>query len=123
MTTAAPASLYERLGGVAAISAAVDDFYRRVTADPRLAPYFTNTDMAALRRHQVAMLAAATGGPNEYRGRIMAEAHAGRSITDEHFDAVVGHLVETLQSLGVDDHTIGEVGSALLPLRADIVTA
>ena len=122
MTTAAPASLYERLGGVAGISAAVDDFYVRVTADPRLAGFFDGTDMATLRRHQMAMLSAATGGPNEYRGRIMAEGHAGRHITNEHFDAVVGHLVEALTALGVDPKTIDEVGAALLPLRADIVT-
>jgi hemoglobin len=39
------------------------------------------------------------------------------------FDRVVGHLVATLTSLGVDDATIGEVGAALSPLRSDIVTA
>ena len=71
---------------VAAISAAVDDFYVRVTADPRLAGFFDGTDIATLRRHQVAMLSAATGGPIEYRGRIMSLAHAGLAITDEHFD-------------------------------------
>ena len=53
----------------------------------------------------------------------MAEAHAGRHITNDHFDAVVGHLVEALTALGVEQDTIAEVGGALLPLRADIVTA
>jgi hemoglobin len=36
---------------------------------------------------------------------------------------VVGHLVDTLTGLGVPEETIGQIGSVLMPLRADIVTA
>jgi hemoglobin len=53
----------------------------------------------------------------------MGAAHAGLGISDADFDAVVGHLVETLAGLGVPEETIGQIGAALLPLRADIVTA
>lgn len=123
MTTTQPSTICERLGAEGGIRQAVDDFYDRVVGDADLAPYFEGIDMKTLRRHQVEMLSAATGGPNQYTGRDMATAHAGLGITDEHFDRVVGHLVATLQGLGVDDATIGQVGAALTPLRADIVTA
>ena len=53
----------------------------------------------------------------------MASAHAGLGIADADFDAVVGHLVDTLSGLGVPEETIGQIGSALAPLRSDIVTA
>jgi hemoglobin len=53
----------------------------------------------------------------------MASAHAGLGISDADFDAVVGHLVDTLGGLGVDEETIARIGAVLLPLRADIVTA
>jgi len=53
----------------------------------------------------------------------MGPAHAGLGITGEHFDKVVGHLVATLQDRGVEDATIGQIGAALSPLKADIVTA
>ena len=43
-------------------------------------------------------------------------------ITDDAFDAVVGHLVETLTSLGVPAETIGVIGEKLSPLRSDIVS-
>src|SRR4029077_15153160 len=106
--------LFTKLGGEGAIRAAVENFYERVLGDPDLAPYFTDVDMAKLRRHQFEMIAAATGGPVSYTGRDMATAHAGKNITSADFDKVVGHLVATLQSLGVDDESIGQVGSVLL---------
>ena len=115
-------TLYETLGAESGIRTAVDQFYDRVVADPRLAAYFQGVDMIALRRHQVQMLSAATGGPMSYTGPEMATAHAGRGIDNEAFDRVVGHLQDTLVSLGVDEQTITTVLGALSPLRSDIVT-
>lgn len=116
-------SLYERLGAENAIRAAVDQFYARIVADPSLAGYFASTDMTSLRRHQVAMLSQATGGPRAYTGAEMGQAHAGLAITDEASTAVVGHLVDTLQDLGVQDREVDDVVAALAPLRSTIVTA
>lgn len=116
-------TLYQRLGAEDAIRAAVDEFYVRVVADPLLAPYFTGTDMTSLRRHQVAMLSQATGGPRHYSGAEMDRAHASLAVTDEAFTAVVGHLVDTLQHLGVQQVEVDEVVAALGPLRSAIVSA
>jgi hemoglobin len=116
-------SLYEKLGEDAAIAKVVDDFYERILADERLAPFFDGTDMPALRRHQVAFLSAATGGPKPYTGPDLAAAHAGRGIEDEHFDRVVGHLVAALTSVGVAPDVVDEAVTALAPLRGTIVGA
>ncbi|ADP82513.1 group I truncated hemoglobin [Pseudofrankia inefficax] len=116
-------SIYDSIGGAPAVQAAVEDFYTRVLADPGLAPFFTDTDLARLKSHQRSFIAAAIGGSEIYAGRDMAAAHAGLNITDADFDAVVGHLVETLTGLGVPAETIGQIGGALAPLRGDIVTA
>jgi hemoglobin len=58
--------IYERIGGEAAVMAAVDIFYRRVLADPLTAPFFDETDMAAQARKQVSFMAHAFGGPDAY---------------------------------------------------------
>ncbi len=116
-------SIYDSIGGGPAVAAAVDDFYTRVLADPQLAPFFTGVDLRHLKAHQRAFIAAAIGGSEIYQGRGMAAAHAGLAITDADFDAVVGHLVDTLTGLGVPQETIGQIGGALAPLRGDIVTA
>ncbi|GAA1042726.1 group 1 truncated hemoglobin GlbN [Virgisporangium ochraceum] len=116
-------TIFESIGGAPAVQAAVDDFYVRVLADPELAPYFADVDLARLKAHQRAFIAAAIGGPQMYSGRDMATSHARLGITGEHFDAVVGHLVRTLQDLGVPDETIAQIGASLAPLRDDIVSA
>lgn len=124
MTDTAPRqSPYQRLGAEGGISTAVDSFYELVLADPTLAPFFTDVDMAAQKRHMVFFLSAATGGPDKYEGRDMAAAHAGQNITDAHFDRVVEHLVATLLGLGVPEDLIGDVGGALIPLRGQVVSA
>ncbi|MEP6853233.1 MAG: group 1 truncated hemoglobin [bacterium] len=116
-------SLYSTLGEEVGIRKVVEDFYERVLGDSDLAPKFENVDLPALRRHQVAMISAAAGGPNQYTGREMRAAHAGLNITGAQFDKVVGHLVASLGSFGVSSDAIGQVGAALAPLKSDIVSA
>jgi hemoglobin len=115
-------SIYAKIGGAPSVSLAVDRFYERVTGDPSLARHFEDVDLARLKSHQRAFLGAALGGPESYSGRDMAAAHAGLGITDDDFDRVVQHLVDTLTSLGVDDDTIAAIGAALAPLQDQIVT-
>jgi hemoglobin len=113
-------SIYDEIGGSAAVSAAVDQFYERVIADATLAPFFVGTDMMRLKKHQRAFIAAAVGGPEPYFGRNMAEAHAGLDVSPSDFDRVVGHLVDTLVALGVPESTIGAIGEKLAPLKGEI---
>ncbi|MEV5414239.1 group 1 truncated hemoglobin [Thermopolyspora sp. NPDC052614] len=116
-------SIFDRIGGAGPVAAVVEEFYTRVTADPDLREYFAGADMAKLKAHQRSFVAAALGGPQEYRGRSMAEAHAGLGVTAEHFDAVVAHLTGTMEDLGVPADTIATVAAALAPLKEQIVQA
>ncbi|MGE0679652.1 MAG: group 1 truncated hemoglobin [Candidatus Binatia bacterium] len=115
------ASLFERIGGTPAITATVEQFYERVLADPELSPFFVKTKMPWLKIRQVQFFTQALGGPAVYKGRPMKEAHAHLPIEARHFDRVAGHLVATLQSLGVAQSLIDEVVSAVGPLKEDIV--
>ena len=114
-------SLYEELGGKAAIAAVVEEFYARVLADPTLAPMFAGVDVDRLRRHQAAFLISALGGPNEYRGRGMRQAHTGLNITAAQFGAVAGHLSDALAACGVPDPTIATVIAHVAQLQSDVV--
>jgi hemoglobin len=114
-------TIYEEIGGATAIQAAVDGFYEKVWSDPDLVSYFKGVDPDKLKRHQRAFMTTALGGPRPYTGRKMNVAHAGLAVTDEAFDRVVEHLVETLSELGVAAEIIEQIGAALAPLRADIV--
>lgn len=114
-------TVYEQIGGHAAIAAAVDEFYQRVLADPALAPFFTESDIGRLKAHQRAFLTFALGGPRAYNGRAMRAAHAGRRISDAAFDRVAGHLRATLEALGATAAVTAQVLATISPLREDVV--
>lgn len=121
--TNAATSVYDRIGGAAAVKAAVDLFYEKLMNDTRVAHYFDDVNMARLKAHQRAMITAVAGGPNQYSGRSMHESHKALNITGQDFDIVVGHLVATLQELNVPQKEIELIAPPVLTLRDDIVTA
>lgn len=117
-------TLFEKLGGTAAVDAAVDIFYDKVLADERIKHFFTNTDMARQRAHQKAFLTYAFGGPNAYAGRDMRAGHARLvqdGLTDCHFDAVVELLGATLAELGVASELIQEVANTAESVRSQVL--
>ncbi len=116
-------TLYEELGGAESIAVAVDQFYDRVLSDMDLAPSFIGVDIDQLRRFQRQFLAKATGGPDEYQGRSMADSHRDLMITMYQFQRVGMHLKETLEELGVPSRLVNAVMAAIEPLNKDIVTA
>jgi len=115
-------SLFDRLGGMDAISAVVDRFYDRVLDDPELNPFFERTNVAWLRKRLAVFIAQAVGGPAEYRGRDMKTVHERLAIQPVHFDRTAGHLVAALNSLDVLPSLIDELIAVIAPLKADIVT-
>lgn len=118
-----PISDYEQVGGAPAVTAVVQDFYQRVLSDESLAGYFAGVDMARLKRHQVLLVSQVMGGPAEYDGRELKDAHAGRGIIEPDFERVVGHLVAALESAGVGTDIVGRVVAALGAAEPDIVAA
>ena len=115
------ASDYELIGGGRAVAAVVDRFYELVLADPQLAPFFKDLDMGRLKRHQVLMISQVLGGPAEYDGRSLRDAHSGLGISSSDFGRVVTHLVAALQEASVPAEIIERVGAALGPAEQEIV--
>ena len=115
------ATLYERLGGEPAVGAVVNEFYDRVLADERVADFFDDVDMAEQRSHQTKFLSAVTGGPMQYEGDEMGEAHEGLDISNEEFDIVAEHLDAALEDLDVDTDDREAVMEAVEGYREAIV--
>ena len=59
-------SLYESIGGEAAVNAAVDLFYRKVLSDDRISSFFEGVDMETQAAKQKAFLTLTFGGPSAY---------------------------------------------------------
>ena len=114
-------SLYERLGGINAITAVVENFRDRVAGDTRINQKFAQTDLVRLRKMLIDQVCEAAGGPCRYTGRSMKDAHKGMKVTSGEFDALVQDLVATLNQFKVGNKEQDEVLSVLGPLKTDIV--
>jgi hemoglobin len=118
--TAAP-SIYEAIGGRAAVRAAVDGLYSRLLADPELSRFFPAGVGEVHRGFVITLVGQALGGPERYRGPDLAKAHGGRGISDAHFDRTAAHLDATLDELGVPRHLTDQIIAIVASLRPAVV--
>ena len=129
MSTQNQPSLYERLGGVYSIATVVDDFIDRVMADPRL-----NANPAVDEAHHkvspagfkyfvTEMLCWASGGPQQYSGRSMADSHRHLNITPQEWEAFMDDLQQTLDKFKVPAAEQAEVRAIVQSTYGDIVVA
>ena len=114
-------SLYERLGGEAALKAVVDDVVARAAADTRINAKFAKTDIPRLKFHLVKQLCAVTGGPCKDIGRTQEKIHNHLGITAGEFDAFVEDLVATLDKFSVPASEKNELLGMLGSLKPRIV--
>ncbi|MEQ9406351.1 MAG: group 1 truncated hemoglobin [Fuerstiella sp.] len=89
-------TLYERIGGAAAVNEMIDQFYGRVLADPELRPFFENTSLEKLTAMQKEFFAAALDGPMRTTETDLRQVHQGRGISRQHITRFVGHLIAVL---------------------------
>lgn len=127
MNTSNSPSLYERLGGVYAIAAVVDDFIDRIMLDPRL----NANPLVDEAHHRVSkagfkylvteQVCAASGGPQRYTGRNMQESHAHLKITAGEWQAFLDDLQQTLDQFQVPAADQAELFAIVASTRQDIV--
>ncbi|QQS46393.1 MAG: group 1 truncated hemoglobin [Acidobacteriota bacterium] len=114
-------SLYERLGGEAAVSAVVDEFAGIVLKDDRINKKFARSDASRLVTNLKSFVCFATGGPCKYEGRDMVTAHKRMGVTDGEFNALVEDLVMALDKFKVPEKEKNELLGALAGLKDQVV--
>ncbi len=125
-------SLYERLGGEAAITAVVDDFVGRAASAP--AVYFTRQgtgkewdatpeNVATLKKHLTQFICGATGGSQVYEGRDMKTVHEGMKITESEFGAIAADLKASLTTFNVPEKEQDELIAIVATTQGSIVEA
>jgi hemoglobin len=117
------ASLYERLGGTAAITAVTRAFEDRAAKDDRINQKFARTNLDRLTKEFVDQLCQDTGGPCTYSGRDMKETHANMGVTSGEFDVFMEDLVATLDGFNVGKDEQDELLNLLRPMKREIVEA
>jgi hemoglobin len=117
-------SLYQRLGGYDAITAATDDLLARLMADPRLHDYWkgaSNDNRRHARQLIVDFMVEASGGPAFYTGRSMRISHDGMHIDAGDWETFMRHSADTLDHFGVTDPERAEVLAFFTSLAGEIV--
>jgi hemoglobin len=107
----------------------VDDFIDRVMADPRL-----NANPAVDEAHHrvppagfkylaTELVCWASGGPQTYTGRSMADSHRHLNITPQEWEAFMGDLQQTLDKFEVPAAGQEELRAIVQGTYGDIVVA
>lgn len=107
MSEVAPPSLYEWMGGKAALDAVLTRFYQRVAEDALLAPVFAQMS-SEHAVHVSAFIAEVFGGPHDYSAQHgghpnMIRHHLGRALDEAKRKRWVDLLCESANELGVPD--------------------
>lgn len=120
-------TLWDRLGGEAAVKAVVHDFVLTAAADPRVnltrggAFKADDAAIARLEKMLVEQISAVTGGPFKYIGRDMKAVHAGMKITRDEFAALAEDLAATLRKFKVPPAEVNELMTIVGSTKDDIV--
>ena len=120
-------SLYERLGGVYAIAAVVDDFIDRIMDDPRLNANpkvdeaHHRVSRAGFKYLVTEMVCWAAGGPQRYTGRSMSESHVHLGITEGEWQVFLADLKTSLDTFKVPAAEQGELFAIVESTKKDIV--
>jgi hemoglobin len=123
-------TLYERLGGIFAIAAVVDDFSDRllknskiVEANSELHEWHTEkytSRLPGLKWLRTLWLASLAGGPFQYTGRELRDAHFDLKISPAVFDEVTAELANALDDLKVPEREKGEVLAAFAGEKGEV---
>ena len=123
------ASLYDRLGGLAPISVVVSDFLDELVPDPLLNenPAIDAARQAVpkpyLKYQVTAMVCQATGGPCQYHGRTMKDAHTHLNISEREWTRMKVIFRDLLARHQVPEQEANELIAIIDSTKADIVVA
>lgn len=125
-------SLYERVGGIFAISAVVDRFSDAIIINPKLnenpaLKAWNETEAAGrlpgLKVMRAVWIAALTGGPFEYTGLPLHQAHTRFHLTSDEFDEVGAEIVRALDFYKVPEREKQQLVDAYMLSKPDVVTS
>ena len=116
--------LFDLIGGKRIVSAATEEFYRRVLADETLRPFFATTDMGQLLARQRMFLSMLLGGKVAYSGQDISTVHAEarrQGLNDGHFDRFLKHFRDALNEVGVEADKISQITKLLESRRSAVL--
>ena len=113
--------LYSALGQRDGISRITAQTLLNVAADDRIKGYFQDTDINRLHGMLTDYICQRAGGPCEYSGDNMVDAHRGLGIDSTAFNALVEDLVHAMDSQRIPTGAQNHLLARLAPTHKDVV--
>lgn len=116
--------LWDRLGGEEVVVQIVDEFFTTASADPKVNMDRSGkhpVDPKKFKKLLVEQISSITGGPYQYTGKQMKDAHKGMKITEAEFNATADHLKKALEKFQVASADVNAVMQEFGKLKKDIV--
>ncbi|OMJ76785.1 hypothetical protein SteCoe_23757 [Stentor coeruleus] len=114
-------TMFERVGGTAALTELFTRFYAKVLTNPAASPFFNGFDMAQIKNLQIEFWSNFLGSGTAYTGRNMLDSHKGLNCTEASFDVVATALSDTLKELNVPEDIYNHIMTHAASFRGDIV--
>ena len=115
-------ALFQDLGGQDGIEKIAQYTTANFLADPRIKATFDNTNMERFEKLLSEQFCVVAGGPCEYKGRSMKDAHKALGLDNADFNAVVEDLQDALDKADIPFATQNRFLARLAPMQHDIVT-
>jgi hemoglobin len=121
-------SLYQRLGGLVAISVVVDDFLNSLkdnsvlNANPAMKDARKRSPLAYLKFQVTTLVCQEAGGPCRYTGKNMKQAHAYLNIDDKQWQSMMASFSIILEKHKVPATETQELIAIMEASKADVLT-
>lgn len=116
------AGVFDDFGGMPGMTALMDDFMAIMLEDPKLRPFFENTDQARIKRQLAEQFCAILGGGCTYTGRDMKASHAAFAIDRADFNALVEALQLAMNRRGIPFRSQNRLLAVLAPMHREVIT-
>ncbi len=117
-------TLFNRIGGEAAVEAAVNLFYEKFLEYPEVKPFFKGISIPDQQNKIRVFFTQALGGPCEYTAEDIRRAHSPlvmQGLNDQHVDLFIHLMQETLTELNIPSELIEEFIEIAESFRNDVL--
>ena len=116
-------SLFDKYGGVPAVTRIVRDFHERLMRRPNLRRYFEEMEVDKVIQHHIAYVSYALGKPNQdFTMKKMHDQHMQAGVTKASYNQIMEIFFSTLEEEGVTPEDIELVEETLKEVRGEIVS-
>jgi hemoglobin len=113
--------VYKDFGERDGLVALMNDLMVNLVDDPRTRPFFADADQKKIKAELVDQFCVILGGPCQYAGKSMKEAHKGLAIDEASFNALVEDLQRAMDKHHIPFRSQNKLLAKLAPMHREVI--